>query len=118
MTQLDNVQNQNLADITAIKAAFNADLARAAAIKAQLESMKPLYDELDAIVVRVSKHIQKVHNVGNTVFTIVDNFEAKNTVFRPCGVKRFELLVETSEEHAETLMKAAKKAAKAAKDSS
>jgi hypothetical protein len=97
------------------KAKMERDLMRAAEIKRQLDFAKPMYEELDAIVVRVNAAMgkSKTMEVGGTVFTVVDNFESKNTVFRPCGVKRFELVVETALEHQEGLAKAARKAQKA-----
>ncbi len=47
------------------------------------------------------------------VVSVVDNFAEKNVVFRPAGVKRFEVNTETKEEYVTRLEKAAKKKAKA-----
>jgi hypothetical protein len=95
------------------------NLKRIAEIKQILETNKPLYDEMDNIVSRIAKGglgSGTSQRVDNMVFTMIDNFDSKNTVFRPCGVKRFEIMVETQDEYLETLAKAAKKAAKAAKE--
>lgn len=68
-------------------------VARAVQIKDALEANKPLYDELDEITVQLAALQFSQAPVGAKVVTLVDNFAAKNTVFRPCGVKRFELKV-------------------------
>jgi hypothetical protein len=104
---------------------INEIVNRIAQIKDQLEAVKPLYEELDALTVEFTQ----CGYFGNKKFatdeatprfvSIVDNFSEKNTVFRPAGVKRFESVLQTQEdiekENAK-LEKAAKKAAKEAKE--
>lgn len=107
----------NEQNTTQVFESIKTDLARAVEIKAQLESVKPLYEELDAVTMRASEalRLSKTVDVNGVKVTLIDNFESKNTVFRPVGVKRFELSVESVEEYAARLDKEAAKAVKAAK---
>lgn len=61
---------------------------RAQEIQAQLDTVKPLYSELDEITQALVAVRTGLAKYG---VTVVDNFEAKNTVFKATGVKRFEL---------------------------
>lgn len=63
-------------------------LARIAELLTALEAIKPLYEELDALVVEYVA----AHGTGPTPagIEVVDNFADRNTVFRVAGVKRFE----------------------------
>ena len=89
-------------------------LARIIQIKATLDNNKPLYEELDQLVLSLKGRIGTDKEVifGGKALTVVDNFSEKNTVFRPCGVKRFDL---DMEDLAEREAKVAKKAAKKSK---
>lgn len=109
-----------------------ANAVRVIQLKALLDSNKPLYEELDRLTLELKtamgvgsipltlneKETMYMHNdevkflAQNQVVTIVDNFAEKNTVFRPAGVKRFEVSLETAEEYKIRLDKEAKKKAK------
>lgn len=71
----------------------NPKLKRLLEIRAELEANKPLYAELDAIVVELSKKVKREYVVGGFLIEIVDNFATKNTCFRPAAVKRFDVKV-------------------------
>lgn len=51
-----------------------------------IEDNKRLYARLDELT-----QILKDANLSGTGLTVIDNFSDKNTVFRPAGVRRFEL---------------------------
>ena len=98
----------------------SAKLQRVLEIKQTLDSVKPLYEELEQITLSLLTDAASIHGYNHLqgfghVFTIVDNFQEKNTVYRPAAVKRFELKVETEEEYQASLEKALKKAEKAKK---
>lgn len=61
---------------------------RAAQVLAQLDEMKPLYNELDKLTEQLVK-LNGVGCIGDLV--LIDNFSAKNTVFKTTSVKRYEL---------------------------
>lgn len=88
---------------------------RIAAIKTQLEAVKPLYDELDELTAELSD----VAEVNQTLatndgrfMTLIDNFAEKNTVFRPAAVRRFDIELLTQEELSKKAERLAKKAKK------
>ncbi len=64
---------------------------RAAEVLAQLEAMKPLYNEIDKLTEELREAGITNIVVGTTVLQIVDNFASKNTMFKPTAFKRFEL---------------------------
>jgi hypothetical protein len=66
-------------------------LTRADAIMTVLENDKPLYEELDNITLQLKALGFEQGAIGTRLLALVDNFAEKNTAFRPCGVKRFEL---------------------------
>ena len=59
----------------------------------KLESVKPLYAELDALIVEMHSEGFQSEVIDGMLIQLVDNFAEKNTVFRPAGVKRFEFKV-------------------------
>lgn len=61
---------------------------RAAEVLAQLDEMKPLYNELDKLTDELVK-LNGVGGIGDLV--LIDNFLTKNTVFKTTSVKRYEL---------------------------
>lgn len=63
------------------------------AIKKALEAQKPLYGELDELIIELSgiAEVGTSFSAGGNFVTLVDNFKDKNTVFRPAGVKRFDV---------------------------
>lgn len=73
-------------------------LKRAVEIMEWLDSVKPLYDELDRTVMALKaekfKSSEVTYNGAKVVMALVDNFAEKNTAFKACGVKRFELKVQ------------------------
>ena len=87
---------------------------RAAEIKAQLDAVKPLYDELDKITVELAALMvagREFDLPDGSVGRVVNNFAEANTVFRPAGVKRFELKIMTAEEIAYSKMSKSEKTA-------
>lgn len=93
-------------------------LERIVAVKAKIDAVKPLYEELDDLTMELQEEVevdQLLQAKGDAFVRIVDNFAEKNTVFRVAGVKRFEAEVLTQEELDKELEKAAKKEAKTAK---
>lgn len=71
----------------------------------QLEAVKPLYAEQDALIAMLLEQGFKGATLSDgSTATLVDNFVdpktglARNTVFRPAGVKRFEIKFEGSHE--------------------
>ena len=64
-------------------------------LKQKLESVKPLYEEIDRLTMELvsAKKLPKALVLGKDYVAVelVDNFAEKNTVFRPAGVKRFEI---------------------------
>lgn len=110
--QIEKVLEQ---ETPAAKPNLQALLARAVQIKAQLEAVKPLYDELEQVTLSiVNAHLaagaEATVPTGHVV-QVVDNFAGANTVFRPAAVKRFELKIMTPEEHAYSKMSKTEKAA-------
>lgn len=114
--------------------AASAKAMRIIKLKAILDSVKPVYEELDRLTLELQKIIgtdrlieldlteEQAMFVMNgevrflsrsQVVSVVDNFAEKNVVFRPAGVKRFEVNTETKEEYVTRIEKAAKKKAKA-----
>jgi len=71
----------------------NPKIKRLLQIRAELKANKPLYAELDAIIVELSKKVKREYVVDGLKIEIVDNFETKNTCFRPAAVKRFDVKV-------------------------
>ena len=67
-----------------------ASLAREAIkIIETLNSVKPLYKQLDELTMQLCQ--AKEEDLQEYGLVLQDNFKEKNTVFRPTGVKRFEL---------------------------
>lgn len=64
---------------------------RAAEVLAQLESMKPLYNELDKLTQDLMESGATGTDLGKLKLVLVDNFETKNTVFKTTSIKRYEL---------------------------
>lgn len=82
-------------------------LKRVLEITQELEVRKALYAELDALVLELQAAGFASVTLDGQRVTLQDNFAGgKNTVFRPAGVKRFEVTVEPEE-------KAAKREARA-----
>ena len=69
-------------------------LVRILEITKELEVRKELYAELDNIILQLQKSGFHAADINGMHLELVDNFaEGKNTVFRPAGVKRFEVSV-------------------------
>lgn len=84
-------------------------------LKDQLEQVKPLYAELDDLIIELGEEVE----IGETLktdddrfVTLIDNFADKNTVFKVAGVRRFDVELLTAEELAKKVAKAVKKASK------
>lgn len=81
---------------------------RIAKIKDLLDANKPLYEELDDLIMKLVKVVQ----IGETTqtederfVTLVDNFEDKNTCFKVAGVKRFDVLLMDKEQFKKRIAK-------------
>lgn len=86
-------------------------LARILDIKKELDLRKALYEELDTLVLELQGAGFKQTDLDGMRIELVDNFaDGKNTVFRPAGVKRFEIEVEPIEKAQKREAKALKKA--------
>ena len=86
-------------------------LARILDIQAELDARKALYEELDNLVLELRAAGFTSTDLNGMRMELVDNFaEGKNTVFRPAGVKRFEMDIEPTEKALKREAKAAKKA--------
>jgi membrane protease subunit (stomatin/prohibitin family) len=106
MTTLTNASETNQPS-TAV------DLAKKAIeIAKKIEAAKVLYEELDAVtrelLVVQGTGATKAQFIGDQAVTVVDNFETANTVFRPAGVRRFEVKIEDKEKFLKRLKKEAK----------
>lgn len=90
-------ENQVVRDVTPEESKQNEIIQRIIDLKARLDANKPLYEELDRLVLELKGTLGVSNEV--TAFDhyveVVDNFAEKNTVFRPCGVKRFEVKIES-----------------------
>lgn len=67
--------------------------ARVLEINKVLDAAKPLREELDLLTLELVKNNCFSAEYGTFVLSVVDNFQDTNTVFRPTGVKRYELKV-------------------------
>lgn len=67
---------------------------RAIEIHLEIEKAKLLYRELDVITDRLLQTGRKKFRFGNYSVSLKDNFERKNTVFRPAAVRHFEIQFE------------------------
>lgn len=65
-------------------------LAKLLSLHQALEERKALYAELDALVLELQSEGFSHAVFEGLEITLVDNFAAANTVFRPAGVKRYE----------------------------
>lgn len=73
-------------------------LARVLEIQRELDLRKALYAELDALVLELQTGGFSSADLEGMRLELVDNFaDGKNTVFRPAGVKRFEIKIEPVE---------------------
>lgn len=65
---------------------------RVLALQEQLGAVKPLYAELDALVLDLVRLGERSFaNANGETYELRDNFAETNVVFRPAGVKRFEV---------------------------
>ncbi len=85
-------------------------------IQKELDKRKELYTELDRLTLELQQlgltevKVRDTSTLEEIFVTIIDNFCERNTVFRPAGVKRFEVSLETAEARAKREARAAKKA--------
>ena len=68
-------------------------LAKATRLKARIDAVKPLYQELDDIIDELLKANFRGVVTKTHLFRIVDNFALKNVCFRPAAIRRFELRI-------------------------
>lgn len=66
-------------------------------LQKELDLRKALYAELDALVLELQADGFKSVDLEGFRIDLIDNFAERNTVFRPAGVKRFEIKVEALE---------------------
>lgn len=57
----------------------------------EIDRLKRLYELRDQCVVALQKDGFTVADHDGRIYDLVDNYEAKNTVFKACGVNRFEI---------------------------
>lgn len=69
-------------------------LEKAISLGKQLEEMKKLYTEMDGVIHLLLKMGFTTHKLNDFNITLKDNFAEKNVVFRPAGVRRFELKID------------------------
>ena len=102
-------EEAKLIAITAIKR-------RLAEIEAMTQNLKSLYDEKEKLTLALMSHVGIGTEVqeGDLIFSVVDNFAAKNVVFRPTAVRRFDLEVDSAFARQEKANKEAEKLAKKA----
>lgn len=87
------MENQARKELSPVETQVFELAERAIELKTLINATKKFYEELDVITLKL-KELQGVGTeveVNDFTLKIVDNFESKNTVFRPTGVKRFEL---------------------------
>lgn len=70
-----------------------AILARVIQLQDELDIRKSLYDELDMLTIQLQADGFVNAELDGLVFTLVNNFEKGNTVFRVAGVKHYEIKV-------------------------
>lgn len=70
-----------------------AILRRVIQIHEELEVRKALYDELDMLIIQLQAEGFVSAEIDGLLIQLVNNFETTNTVFRPAGVKQFEVKV-------------------------
>lgn len=68
---------------------------RALKIQQKLEENKPLYQELDEIVLKLANDGFTHDTIDNVEVELVDNFATKNTCFKVAGVKRYDLKIKS-----------------------
>lgn len=68
-------------------------LARLIELQKELDFRKELYAEQDRIVLELQAEGFQTAEFEGMVLELRDNFAEGNTVFRPAGVKRFELRI-------------------------
>ncbi len=78
-----------------MKQATRKLIERALKIQQKLEENKPLYKELDEIVLNLASQGFSHDTLENLEIELVDNFADKNTCFKVAGVKRFDLKVKS-----------------------
>lgn len=71
----------------------NAKLARVLELQRELDVRKELYAELDRLTLELQAEGFVSEELDGLILELVDNFKSGNTVFRPAGVKRYELKV-------------------------
>ena len=79
---------------TNVKNIDNLKIARVLELQRELDLRKELYSELDRLTLELQQEGFRSQEVEGMLLELVDNFaDGKNTVFRPAGVKRFELKI-------------------------
>lgn len=71
----------------------NEKLIRLLEVHKELEARKVFYEEYDKLVAELRAEGFTHEILEGFDMTLVDNFADKNTVFRPAGVKRFEITI-------------------------
>lgn len=77
--------------------ALTEKLSRIIDLQREIDLRKELYSELDRIVLELRSEGFSQADQDGLRLTLRDNFAEENTVFRPAGVKRFEITVEPIE---------------------
>lgn len=117
---MDNAQNMTeaaqVSEAEAKLVAVTNIKRRLAEIETMTQSLKSLYDEKERLTLALMSHVGLGTEVqeGDLIFSVVDNFAAKNVVFRPTAVRRFDLEVDSAFARQEKANKEAEKLAKKA----
>lgn len=83
-------------------------LLRLLEIKAELDSRNALYEEYDKLVLELQKGGFSLAVIGEDAISLVDNFAESNTAWKSCGVKRYDIKIESVEKYEKKLAKRAK----------
>ena len=87
---------------------LEAVLLRLLQVKAELDSVKVLYEEYDKLVLELRDKGFSLAIIGDDAISLVDNFAESNTSWKSCGVKRYDVKVESVEKREKRLAKRAK----------
>ena len=76
-----------------MKTITKALVRRVIQLNEELAVRKALYDELDMLTIQLQAEGFVFAELDGLTVELVNNFETTNTVFRPAGVKQFEVKV-------------------------
>lgn len=95
-----------ITESTATGLSLQEALERLLWIKGELDSRNALYEEYDRLVLELKDKGFDLAVIGDQVVSLIDNFAGGvNTSFKACGVKRFDIRIESTEKHEKRLTK-------------